>query len=90
MFDDSQELGDPVTCDRGRIGAAVSDFGPPPLKRAPKPYAPDHPQAEVLTRKNLVISAPFPGDWRDKGLIRSALDLSRAMLPAWNWMDSSQ
>jgi len=52
-------------------GAQISDWGPPALKRVPKPYAPDHPHAELLKRKALAVSAEMPDDWETTGLIKA-------------------
>ncbi|MBF9049248.1 TIGR02453 family protein [Roseobacter sp. HKCCD9010] len=61
----------------------LSTWGPEPLKRVPAPYAADHPQADLLKRKNLVIGAPVASDWRDhsNGLIGAVLDAVRVTLP---------
>ncbi len=68
-------------------GASLSDYGPPPLKRVPKPYDPDHPQAELLKRKGIAVSAPLPQGWRSDGLIKSTLAAAEQLRPVWHWLD---
>lgn len=71
----------------GVRGATISDWGPEPLKRVPKPFAPDHPHADLLRRRALAVHAEMPDDWRATGLV-AALDrriadlrpVARAML----------
>lgn len=45
---------------RGRL----ADFGPPPLKRVPAPYAADHRHAALLRRKNLIVTRDLAPGWR--------------------------
>lgn len=52
-------------------GLGISDWGPELLKRVPKPYAVDHPQAELLKRKALAVTGPIAPDWRDMGLVKA-------------------
>ena len=61
-------------------GAEFTDFGPNPLKRVPKPYPPDHPHAQLLRRKSLIVAAPLTG-WRETGLVRAATDKAAALAP---------
>lgn len=72
-----------------RSGARLSDWGPEPLKRVPKPYASDHPQAELLKRKSLVLHCDLPADWRDTGLVKSANRCVEALLPVFNRLQSA-
>ncbi len=69
-------------------GAELSDWGPPPLKRVPKPYAPDHPQAELLKRKALTMSAPLPEGWRETGLVAGILAAAGMLHPVWTLLDA--
>ena len=64
-------------------GATLSDWGPDPLKRVPKPYDPDHPHANLLKRKALAINAPLPDGWENAGLVPSILQSVKAMQPTW-------
>ena len=64
-------------------GAALSDWGPEPLKRVPKPFDPDHPHADLLKRKALAVSAPMPEDWRDRGLVKATAGRIEDLLPLW-------
>lgn len=65
------------------IGAEISDWGPEPLKRVPKPYAADHPQGDLLKRKALALSAPMPDDWRETGLIKATIQQIEGLMPVW-------
>lgn len=66
-----------------QAGASLSDRGPEPLKRVPKPYDADHPQAELLKRKALALSAPMPDDWRNQGLVKATLARVQDLMPVW-------
>ena len=68
-------------------GVTLSDWGPEPLKRVPKPYDPDHPQAELLKRKSLAVHMPLPADWQTAGLIPSLNALVPPVLPVWRILD---
>lgn len=48
-----------------QTGMAFSEWGTPPLKRVPKPYDPEHPHAELLKRKSLILHRPVDAGWRD-------------------------
>lgn len=45
-------------------GMHFSTWGAAPLKRVPKPYAPDHPHADLLKKKGFILGAPLGQDWR--------------------------
>ncbi len=66
------------------VGAQLSDWGPEPLKRVPKPYDSDHPQAELLKRKSFVINAPIPQDWRSEGLLKSVNRAVNGLRPVFD------
>ena len=68
-------------------GASISDWGPAPLKRVPKPYASDHPQADLLKRKSLTISASLPENWADTGLVAAIQSTMSGLLPLWTLFD---
>lgn len=62
-------------------GATLSDWGPDPLKRVPKPYGAEHPHAELLKRKALIFDVPAPAHWRShSGGLVSALRESFAVV----------
>lgn len=65
-------------------GAQISGWGPAPLKRVPKPYAPDHPQADLLKCKSFTLSRDLPDDWRAKGLVKAATESVTAMTPIFH------
>ena len=52
-------------------GAHLSDWGPDPLKRVPKPFDPDHPHAELLKRKSFAIRSELPAGWQATGLLKT-------------------
>lgn len=64
-------------------GMAFSDWGAAPLKRVPKPYDPDHPHAELLKKKGLLLGAPLGQDWRtdEGGLIKTVREQFEAAGP---------
>ena len=70
----------------GGSGAEIGEVGAQPLKRVPKPYNADHPQAELLKRKALTVTAPLPNDWRDRGVIASALATMHNLAPVGAWL----
>ena len=67
-----------------RYGTALSNYGPDPLKRVPKPFAADHPQADLLRRKGLAIGANLPDTWRARGLVATLKDQADGYLPLWS------
>ena len=84
---DGAALAAAIEGDAKEVGADISDWGPPPLKRVPKPYAPDHPQADLLRRKALAITAALPPTWRDTGLVDAIGTLATALKPVWSELD---
>lgn len=62
-------------------GARLSDHGPPPLARVPRPYPADHPQGDLLRRRGLALVADLSAGWRGRGLAATLDSLARAMLP---------
>ena len=61
----------------------ISDWGPDPLKRVPSPYPQDHPHADLLKRKGLVLRVPLDPAWRDRpdGLPGAVTDAFRRAGP---------
>ena len=67
---------------REAVGAELSDWGPAPLKRVPKPYGPDHPQGALLRRKALIVQAPLGESWRaEDDLIGAIRRTAQGLLP---------
>lgn len=64
-------------------GAQISDWGPPPLKRIPKPYDQEHPHGELLKRKALAVSVDMPIDWEKRGLVIALNGLVADLLPIY-------
>lgn len=66
-----------------RSGMTLSDWGGPPLKRVPKPFDPEHPHADLLKRKSLLVSRPLGQAWRGTkdGLIGAVRDAFAACRP---------
>ena len=54
----------------------------------PKPFAPDHPQAELLKRKALAVTAPMGADWRERGVLKATLARVEGLLPVWQQFDA--
>lgn len=69
-------------------GAQISDFGPDPLKRVPKPYDADHPHSDLIRRKSLAISMPLAEGWRETGdgLVAALTDRIEALAPFRRFM----
>ena len=68
-------------------GAQISDWGPAPLKRVPKPYEADHPQAALLKRKALAVTTDMASDWEAQGLVKAANAQIAGLLPVYRvWM----
>ncbi len=70
-----------------KAGTTLSEWGDAPLKRIPKPYAENHPHADLLKRKNLILQAPPARNWKTEGLIGATLESAEALLPVWKLMD---
>ncbi|SMY06088.1 DUF2461 domain-containing protein [Flavimaricola marinus] len=75
--------GDALTDAIGETGMTLSDWGPPVLKRVPKPYEPEHPHAKLLKRKTLVLTRPLGQDWhgQEGGLINAVRQSFEQTLP---------
>lgn len=48
-----------------QAGMTWTNWGGEPLKRVPKPYDQDHPHADLLKRKSLIMHIDMPPDWRE-------------------------
>lgn len=62
-----------------RLGASGHRLDPPDLRRVPAPFAPDHPQGELLRRKSLVVwneSLPLDSAFGDAAPARLAESLA--------------
>jgi uncharacterized protein (TIGR02453 family) len=75
--------GDDLTDAMEASGASLSDWGPDPLKRVPKPFDPDHPHGDLLKRKAFALSADLTDGWQDKGLLKTLNAMIPALLPVW-------
>lgn len=75
--------GDDLRAKIANSGMSLSDWGDPPLKRVPAPHAKDHPHADLLKRKSLVISTELGDTWRSHpgGLLAALRDQFKATLP---------
>lgn len=67
----------------GQSGMDWSDWGDAPLKRVPAPYDGDHPHADILKRKSLIISTKMDEAWRvhDGGLVKAIRTQFEKTLP---------
>ncbi|MFK7836712.1 MAG: DUF2461 domain-containing protein [Sulfitobacter sp.] len=72
-------LGDAIA----QTGMSFSSWGAEPLKRVPKPYDADHPHAEMLKRKNLILHTQMDQGWRttDGGLTSAVRRAFEAAAP---------
>jgi uncharacterized protein (TIGR02453 family) len=86
---DGPRLEDALATVESAAGAKVSDWGPPALKRVPKPYPADHPQGDLMRRKALAVTAPLPEGWRQDGLVPSVIDRVAGMMPLWDLLDEA-
>ncbi len=77
------EIADAIAEAGREIDATVSDWGPPPLKRVPKPYDENHPQAGLLKRKALALTAPLPEGWKVAGVIPTLDEMANHYMPFW-------
>jgi uncharacterized protein (TIGR02453 family) len=68
-------------------GGSLSDWGPEPLKRVPKPYDADHAHGDLLKRKALAISIPVGDDWRAQGLVKAINGRVKDLMPVWEKFD---
>lgn len=57
--------GDDLSTAIAETGMTFSNWGDAPLKRVPKPYEQDHPHADLLKRKSLILHAKMDDGWRD-------------------------
>lgn len=71
------------------VGVSLSSWGPDPLKRVPKPYDQDHPQAELLKRKSFILHASLPEDWEAKGALPTLNAMVPHFLPLWRKLDAA-
>lgn len=81
--------GDDLTDAMAASGAQLSDWGPDPLKRVPKPFDQDHPHADLLKLKSFALSAGLPAGWQDDGLLKSVNRVIPSLLPAWKILDQT-
>lgn len=77
-----------ASIDKARAGGAdIVDMGPEPLKRVPKPYAPDHPFEAHLRRKMLALGGPIAESALGDGLIPALNRTAISLLSFWRWCD---
>ncbi len=69
------------------LGGQISDYGALPLKRVPKPYNPDHPHADLIRRKGLVVTLPLQSNWHDRGLLSSVNQTAKSLTAVWSLFD---
>lgn len=79
--------GDAVQSALDAPGVEISDWGPPPLKRVPKPFAPDHPHQDLLKRKALAAHVDLSRQRHDVGFMPSLTRAAETLLPLWSLLD---
>jgi uncharacterized protein (TIGR02453 family) len=84
---EGEDLAEAIAEAARSVGANLSHWGAAPLKRVPKPYPPDHPQAELLKRKSLVLQATPQGDWASDPLMPALRTVANGLLPVWRMLD---
>lgn len=82
-------LTDAMALAEAKTGARLSDWGPDPLKRVPKPFDADHPHADLLRRKSFALSADLPEDWAQQGLLSTLNAMIPAFLPTWRLLEKT-
>jgi uncharacterized protein (TIGR02453 family) len=71
------------------LGLQTMDWDDPFLKRVPKPYDADHPHADLLRRKELILGVALD-DARLKDGLMPALNRSvKDLLPFWQWCNTA-
>lgn len=71
-------------------GGTLTSIGAAPLKRVPKPYAADHPHAELLRRRSLALSLPLADGWRaGDGLVAALIDRFQVLMPVRDFLARS-
>jgi len=65
------------------IGWEMASWGEAPLKNVPKPYDKEHPHAELLKRKNLIVHGDLGENWRaaEGGLLVAVRDAFKRVQP---------
>jgi uncharacterized protein (TIGR02453 family) len=69
-------------------GGDLADWGEPPLKRVPKPWANDHSAADLLRRKSLILNLPLDAADTGSGLVPFLNRSAKALLPFWSCFDA--
>ncbi|MEM6940343.1 MAG: DUF2461 domain-containing protein [Pseudomonadota bacterium] len=72
-----------------QTGMVWSTWGAPPLKRVPKPYDADHPYAEYLKQKGMILSRKMDDTWRTSsgGLVTAVRAQFEATAPVRKLLD---
>jgi uncharacterized protein (TIGR02453 family) len=81
--------GDDLTDAVEASGAQISDWGPDPLKRVPKPFDQDHPHAELLKRKAFALHCDLQEGWQGNGLLKTLNQMIPAIRPVWEILDET-
>lgn len=66
-------------------GAQIMAFGDDTLKRVPKFFSADHPHADLLKRKQIIIGRKLTEADMSHGLIPAMTATARDLLPIWEW-----
>jgi uncharacterized protein (TIGR02453 family) len=70
-------------------GLHMIDWDDPFLKRVPKPYEPDHPHANLLRRKELIVGAALDDAALKVGLLPALNRKVKDLLPFWQWCNTA-
>lgn len=66
--------GDRLEEERAAAGADYAHFGPPAFKRVPAPYDKEHPHADLLKQKSLILKRDMDDSFRKTGLLNAVLE----------------
>jgi uncharacterized protein (TIGR02453 family) len=70
-------------------GLRTIDWDNPFLKRVPKPYEADHPHADLLRRKELILGAALDAAVLKGGLLPALNRTVKDLLPFWQWCNTA-
>ena len=68
-------------------GGDLADWGEPPLNRVPKPWDAEHPAADLLRRKSLIITLPLDAADLSAGLVPVLCGAAARLMPFWSCFD---
>jgi uncharacterized protein (TIGR02453 family) len=67
------------------MGLQMMEWDDPFFKRVPKPYEADHPYADLLRRKELILGVALDDSGLKNGLLPALNHAAKNLLPFWQW-----